>query len=250
MSMRRTIFILPFLLTTFSAGSLPAQTKTTYPPPTPPLVAPVPENAQWTLTISSGKEVPTAASGEPQPQSPAKDLSEIRVTKTSNLKQDIISSANGNIEVWYADGMLLIADSNRQIRLVDYKAVGAQLGNPLGDPLRSSGYTGVSWLDLKYYDQVVSYHGKTCYHYSIKSQQGTPQASSPTVEGEAWIEVVTRLPVAYTNGDGKLYTYQFSPAPTSPLVLPPPFQAALDDHRKGQDKMERLREAAAAQRHT
>jgi hypothetical protein len=254
--MKHTFLILLLLLTTLSVTPLLAQIKAAYPPPTPPLVAPVPDNAQWTLAIGSGKETPapTAAPGDSQVQAPAKDVHEVHVTKTGKLKRDIISSGGGTVEVWYADGMFLAGDSNRRIMVVDYKSIDAQLGSALGDPLRSTGYTGLNWLDLKYYDQVVSYHGRTCYHYAIKTQVRTPFGDAPqtpvTVGAEAWIEVGTGLPVAYTAPDGQVYTYHFLAPPTSPLVLPPAFQAALADYEKWQDKMKRLQEAAAAQRRT
>jgi hypothetical protein len=238
----------PLTLFLFWAGlffvALPAQTNVTYPPPSPPLVAPLAENAQWTLTIRNSEDVPVQPgsdqSGQPQ-AAKKKDLMEIRVTKADTLKRDILSNGGGSpIELWYADGMLLSPDSSHQISVADYKQMDASPGNGLGDPIHSAGYTGLDWLDLKYYDRVVVYQAHPCYHYSIKTNAPPPSSA------EAWIDVSTGLPVAYNLGNGKLYSYRFLDPPGSSLILPPAYKTALDDYRKEQEKIKRLEAAAAA----
>lgn len=257
--MNRNYLLLPLLFAGLSLGALSAQNAVVYPPPTPPLVAHVPENAAWILSVSEGKTEPTKAPSEPMgavnPQSAAKTLAlrEIRVTKTGKLKRDIISYGNGTtVEVWYVNGVLFTPDSNQQLTAYDYKAVQSQFGNKLGNAIVSAGFTGLDWLSLEDYDQVVIYQGQPCYHYGIKAPQrqlppkSMPSTAPPLLSAEAWINAKTGLPVAYTTGDGKVYTYRFLDSPTTPLVLPPTYQVAVTSHEKEQDKMKRLEEASAA----
>lgn len=257
--MNLTCLMISLVLAGISPAALPAQDSIAYPPPIPPLVAPVPGNAAWILSVSGGKEQ-APLSGQPMstgsPQAAAKNpgLREIRVTKTGNLKRDIVSYGNGTtVEVWYIDGVLFTPDSNQQPTVFNYKAVQAQYGNSLGNAMVSAGFTGLDWLDLKYYDQVVFYQGQSCYHYGIKTKQTSafnapPETPAQTLNAEAWINAKTGLPVAYTAGDGKLYMYRFLDPPTTSLTLPPTYQAALTVHEKNQEKMRRLDEASAALR--
>jgi hypothetical protein len=260
-SMNRTYLMISLLLAGLLPAALPAQDNVVYSPPAPPLVASVPENAAWILSVSDGKAqsptTPNQRMGVGAPQSAAKNpgLREIRVTKTGNLKRDIVSYGNGTtVEVWYVDGVLFTPDSNQQLTVFNYKAVQAQYGNGLGNAIVSAGFTGLDWLDLKDYDQVVFYQGQPCYHYGIKVQQrqllpkGTPPTAPPLLSAEAWINAKTALPVAYTDGDGKVYTYRFLDSPAAPLALPPAYHVALTSYEKEQDKMKRLEEASAALR--
>jgi hypothetical protein len=259
--MKRTCLMILLLLAGFSFGVLPAQDAVVYPPPTPPLVAAVPENAAWILSVTDGKAQATTPSNQPMgvsaPLAAAKnrELKEIRVTKTGNLKRDIVSYGNGTtVEVWYVDGVLFTPDSNQKLTVFNYKAVQSQYGNGLGNAVASDGFTGLDCLNLKYYDRVVFFQGQPCYHYGIKVPQkqlvpGSPaQTNLPPRSAEAWINAKTSLPVGYTDSDGKLYTYHFLDPPTAPLTLPLAYQAALAGYEKDQDKMKRLEEASAALR--
>jgi hypothetical protein len=249
--------LIPLLLVGLSFAALPAQDTANYPPPTPPLVAPVPDNAAWILSISDGKEQslkPATTSGPSQAGSANAGLKQISVTKTGKLKRDIVAYGNGTtVELWYADGVLVTTDSKRQPTVLDYKVADARFGNGLGSATKSAGFTGLNWLDLKYYDHVVMYQGQPCYHYGITTKQAQPLSAPPgtasqTIGAEAWINVKTGLPVAYTTGDGKLYTYRFLDSPTTPLTLPPDYQVTLAVFEKDRDERKRLDEAAAALR--
>jgi hypothetical protein len=259
--MNRTYLFVPILFAGLMPTALLAQDKAAYPPPTAPLVASVAENAAWVLSISDGKARSTTTPNQPMgkgaPQSEAKnpDLREIRVTKTGTLKRDLFSYDNGTTsEVWYVAGILLTPDSNQQLTVFNYKGVQAQFGNQLGNAMVSAGFTGLDWLNFKYYDQFVFYQGQPCYHYGIKVPQrqlvpeGVPPTAAVSLSAEAWINVKTGLPVAYTGGDGKVYTYRFLDPPTAPLALPPAYQVALTAYEKDHDKMKRLEEASAALR--
>jgi len=247
--MNRNCLIVPFLFTGLLPTALTAQDNAAYPPPTTPLVALVPENAAWILSVSEGKGRSTTTQNQPMGkgvlQAAAKnpELKEIHVTKTGTLKRDILSYGNGTTaEVWYVDGVLFTPDSNQQLTVFNYNGVQAQFGNQLGNAMVSAGFTGLDWLNLKYYDQFVFYQGQPCYHYGIKvpQRQLVPESVPPTaavsLSAEAWINVKTGMPVAYTGGDGKVYTYRFLDPPTVPLALPPAYQVALTAYEKDHDK--------------
>jgi hypothetical protein len=236
---------IPVLLTGF-LHALPAQDSAAFPPPRMPCVASVPENAQWIISVSYGKETTESSSANIQVGFQKKSLMEIRVTKTGALKRDLVSYSSGSTEeVWYDDGKMMSRDSNHEIMVFDDK-VGDS--DTLGDPLRSFGFAGLTWIGLKDYDRVDLYHGTSCYHYRTETMQKPlfkmpTNTSNQTLVSEAWIDVKTHMPVAYTTPSGRLYTYRFLDSPTVPLVLPPDYQAAFAIYKRDQDKMKRIDKA-------
>jgi hypothetical protein len=179
------------------------------PAPTPPWVAPVPANAEWTITLSS-----PAAGAKPPPSA---TLQTIHVIKTGTTKHDTITYSNGTTEeAWYVGKNAFLTDtfSKANIYLTEFSAY--DFGG-LGDPVHSLGFTGFDWVKAGNYDTIVSYQNERCYHYRFQGQQ----------QAEAWIQVKDKLPVAYQIS-GILYVYSFAAPPSTPLALPPAYQAIWD----------------------
>jgi hypothetical protein len=192
-------------------------------PPTPPFVAPVPENAQWIITVSSATGAGAPAGAK---------LQEIRVVKTGITKHDTFVYSDGSTdETWYIGNKALMSDTfvKTNIYLTEFSShdfTGA------GDPVRSLGFTGMDWLQSKFFDKIVAYQNVACYHYRLPSRSASV---------EAWVNVKSKQPVAYQI-NSMLYVYSFSPPPTTPLVLPPAYQAVWDkslEIKKRQDQYAR-----------
>jgi hypothetical protein len=196
------------------AGAL-AQDVINYPAPKPPFVAPVPENAEWTINVEYPKEP------KPSPDAPKRNdwrYVEVKTTKVGKVKRDLITSRDGvKQEHWFVDSMLFRTDSLGEVSVSDLRA--AEAADPDEEiPSVPSGFPGVGWLKLDNYVDIVTFEKRPSYHF-LKG------------EAEAWVDAETKLPVAYRRGN-VLYRFTFGPRPTGPLVMPPAYQTALDTIRR------------------
>jgi len=196
------------LATSLLATMAIAQDLTQIPPPKSPLVAPVPMNADWTVTV----KYPAASSSHPA--QPDGRLISVHSTKTGSFKRDLISYTGGKLdENWYANSLFLYANTQGGVSANDMD------GDPPPDkadpnPSVANGFPGVAWLRLDRYDRVVIYEKRPCYHYADENS-------------EAWIDTETGFPVAYKSGD-LVFGFTFNASPSSPLTLPPAYQKAFE----------------------
>lgn len=195
--------------------SVHAQDAANYPPPKPPLVAAVPENAEWTITVEYPKEAKLAPDA---PKHHDWRPVEVRTTKVGKTKRDLITTRDGvKQENWYVDAMIFWTNGQGEVSVTDLRA--AEGSDPMEDsPSVPTGFPGVGWLKLDNYVDVVMFEKRPCYHY-VRD------------EAEAWIDAETKLPVAYRRGK-ILYRFSFNPSPVGPLVMPPAYQTALETVRK------------------
>ncbi|MEI9999831.1 MAG: hypothetical protein WDO13_12080 [Verrucomicrobiota bacterium] len=190
-------------------------------PPTPPFVAAVPENARWAITVSRPSSNGAASAAPASAGAAGKSttqLQEIRVVKTGATKHDtLVYSDGGTDEVWYLGTKALMSDTfvKTNIYLTTFSSHDF---TGVGDPVRSLGFTGMDWLQSKFFDKIVTYQNVSCYHYHF---------SGRSAAAEAWVNVKNKLPVAYQI-NGALYVYSFGEPPTTPLVFPPAYQAVWD----------------------
>ncbi len=209
------------------------------PEPTPPYVAPIPQNAQWTVTLQYGtaadkgdRSSPTKADGKAVHQ-----LQQIQCTKTGAIKHDKSIYSDGIVEEsWYSDSVLLAPFPNsKQIMVItNLQDLGRINFGEKGNPTQSFGFTGVDWVKKSYFEKMTSFQKKNCYHYILPGNEQTSGA-------EAWIDVKTALPVAY-KVDGVIYTYQFDSPPSSSLSVPPPFSDELQAYNKNKQREKSLEE--------
>jgi hypothetical protein len=202
------------------------------PPPTAPLVAPVPQKAQWTITVDYGDKPAAPNSGDahaaPAFNPGANPLTEIQSIKTGRLKQDIlIYKAGTRQECWYVGNTVLSQSAAGNIVALTLGMLAPDVGNgnPMapyirerGNLVQSPGFPGLDWVNLKYYDKVVVLDKVPCYHYAFMV------GSNPFAE--AWIDAQTKLPVKYA-GSGIDYNVVFSAPPTGDLTLPPAFSQTM-----------------------
>lgn len=239
---RHTLWLTIGLLamTTSLSAQTAAAPNTDVPPPQPPLVSEVPVPAQWTITIKYGKDATeggnaNAKPAEAQPISPSQ-IQKIQVTKTETLKRDIYTYGSGTTaELWYAEKLALGLDSGGKDVAITPLGVNSERYGERGNPYQSTGFTGVGWLKIGYYDKAVRFQKEICYHYVLKAAnqvvEADPALGIQGAAAEAWISVKTNLPVAY-RFDGVLYVYEFDPARPASLTLPPNYQAQLDRYHR------------------
>jgi hypothetical protein len=205
--MKPTLFA---LLACFAIFEGAAKDLSDIPPPTPPFVAPVPENADWVLTV---KYPAKPAAAPDAPALPDLRVTEVHSMKTGDIKHDELTSADGKKrDNWYVGTLYLWAVPQGDVLAADLSGTPA---NPMdSSPSVSNGFPGVGWVSLNNYDKVVFWEKRPCYHYATEGLQ-------------AWVDVETLLPVAYIAGNAT-YVFKFNAPPTQPLVLPPSFQKTLD----------------------
>lgn len=180
------------------------------PPPKAPLVAPVPENADWTVTI----KYPTASAQPGAAGQADRRMAEVHSTKTGKLKRDVIAYASGPAEEhWYADTLFLWTNPQGGVAVNDLTGgIATESTDP--SPSVATGFPGMGWLRIEDFDKVVLVEKRPAYHFAHDGR-------------EAWVDVETKRPVMYKSGD-LLFRYQFNAPPTSALALPPEFQKAAD----------------------
>jgi hypothetical protein len=213
-------------------------------PPTPPLVQPLPEEAHWALAVQESQPDTQA---QPSPAAskatlpPKLKLVSVDVVKTGELKRDIRTYEDGHVvEVWFHNSIYLFPDSNGQPAIFDLKPMGNSA--LLEDPVRSTGYTGIGWIDLKNYDRVVAFNGQPAYHYhaALASQASPPFSGKSPAQSQAtldaWIDVKTGRPLGYTDARGRTFTYTFSALPSASLVLPSAYAAILTTYMAAREK--------------
>ena len=161
--MRATLFLTGFLALSIGipgglAEAKPRKTTTpenTKPVPTatpaPPLVAPVPVNADWTLTMKY-----------PGPKAKAAGrLTEVHTTKTGKTRRDRIAYAGkGTEEHWYVNTLALWGNAQGEVSAHDLSSVPYSESADL-EPSIATGFPGVRWVKLDYFDKLLAYEKKT-----------------------------------------------------------------------------------------
>ncbi|XHR27095.1 MAG: hypothetical protein ACFUZC_14200 [Chthoniobacteraceae bacterium] len=181
------------------------------PAPKPPYVAPVPVNARWVVTLetpgglSAQTELPTA----------------IETIKTGGVKRVTLFFKSGPSQRFdqMGDYLLTTTPAGPQIS----KAI--PLFPPY--PFYTDGYLFVENVVPAHFKGVVKLKGVDCFYY------GTGNSS-------VWISVDTQLPVA-ARQEGVLAYFQFLPAPSQPLTLPPEEAAQLEKYEAAANAFRAMR---------
>ncbi len=209
--------LLLLLLSTIPSFSEPPAKELT---PQPPFVAPVPENASWTLILRAPDEIKDPQKNRPIPKGLlGLTISQVNTAKTGKLKYDNVTFADGkSSEYWYLDNSIFLTQQGG-------KAGATQITGDwnLNSPTIPSGFAGTQWIQLKNYDRVVMFNKQSCFHYQLRVDGD--------ITTEAWIDVKTNLPAGY-RVDGNYYVYEFGAPPSSALSLPPLLQETLDSFKK------------------
>jgi hypothetical protein len=210
------IYFTFFALAFFMATGVMAQTLNfkEIPPPTAPFVAVFPENGDW---LVSTKLTALPAPAPDQPVIPGKvdrRIASIHVVKTGKTRfEQKIYGSHEMSERWYVDSYCLYALPGQPVRAVDLSNMTDGEGRPVA---AVTAFYGVEWVTSQYYDKVEPKEKIPCYHYVFGVR-------------EAWIAVQTRLPVAYKDAAGLLYTYTFNSPPENPMTLPEAYAKAWQE---------------------
>jgi hypothetical protein len=232
------------------AGRLLAQSEPEIPPPSAPLVLPLPAMMRVTLVLKEDK--PASQDGEsPGPPASANSIvtwKSVEVIKTGDIRLITATMTDGQSrDTWVLGGKLFNTTSDgKQVSCGDYQPMFPsffQTGN--------TAFYGTDWIALKNYRGIVPFGGKKCYYYEDEETRAdlaldkgvvpNPKVPSSKSLRKAWIDVESRLPVAVTLPEG-LARYRFAKAPDSGLMPPQEFTEYFLRLKKEADR--RQKEAA------
>ncbi len=235
-------------------------------PPLPPgpLLKRAPDYSTWTVTYEGHPTedkgaVKPSTTGEEKPK--GKDAKEAptmlsSVVKTGSiiLEQNVDAAGHRN-QIWHVSGMRVVTASPSPVVCPDFASADIFSTN-----FASSDFAGLYWLSPTTYAGVVKYQGNDCLVFkgSVSPLGEKAQADEQAyitesrslglkvpdalrIPAVAYIDLETRLPVYVQFGNEKRI-YQYGPAPTQPLTLPPDLAGPVKEYS---EKLRRLSAPAA-----
>ncbi|MFV0338297.1 MAG: hypothetical protein ACK5LK_08665, partial [Chthoniobacterales bacterium] len=142
------------------------------------------------------------------------------ITKTKPLyHEQTIFSSGSKSDIWYtgdvfltvndgADPLINFKNEKNKGRITDYS---------------KTDFPAFSWISKKNFIGIQKVLGRDCLVFRAKIKK---EADDPLIDTIACVDLQSRLPVAM-QGDITQY-YQFGPAPTAMLTLPPNVQKVAD----------------------
>ncbi|PTX94980.1 hypothetical protein DB345_11795 [Spartobacteria bacterium LR76] len=209
-----------FIFSTVLAAALSGNTFPSageIPPPRTPYVASVPQYADWTMRLVPS----TDATKEKEPAlSPGTPVL-VQTTRTLGIRHRVTTYASGyRLESWQSGVAALNDLDESDVTVADMSQVEAF------DMSIQNVFTETAWVNISNFQGIAQIDKVNYYHYVNGSE-------------EAWINIETMLPSFYKKGE-LMYRFQFNPAPTAMLVLPPKYQAGLDKFNRMMDRRARL----------
>ncbi len=203
------------------------------PSPTAAVVAPIPQSGRWELVRADAKSTP----GETVPgENPIR----IVITRTGAIQKIEVEFASGSpLVVWIADGEVY-AEVNKVLSSSRLSGWTPELYTA------TQAYYGTAWVSEKNHLGRTKIGEQDCDFYQTTAPREIDRAAaeamglkpeSIAVLQQAWIDPVTRKPVAVLVAEG-LMRYNFLESPSAPLELPAAFRLK---------QQERAREVARQQ---
>jgi len=240
------LVLLPLLLC--GSGLRAQQANPTPPdlPPGPPIQKRAPEYAQWLITTTvsgtaaldeKGQQASTA--GRAGKGSQASSATKIMVTKTGKIyRVEHLDEHQQIWTVWASGATQVMVWPDRRSSALLAPSANPDAPNPFMTDFSKTDFPGFGWVDWKKFSQIKPYKGSKCIVFQeqqrVDSDDPTPEMVYITVT--AYIDCDTRLPVALVSGD-EANLFEWKPAPTGILSLPPSALAVLQQREKSEQQM-------------
>ena len=238
------LFCLAVLVTvgTFRAGAQtaapPAPTPTPAPtprpsPPPPPFVNVAPDFSAWTITRYTvpgvGSQPADAVLAGAAKATKPESLSS--VTKTGRVRHQSRKLKTGEqVDIWFENSNRIMMESMWKIPVFQGDTSGPK--SPVGPD-----FPELSWIAAENYAGTQGDQSVTYLVFETQVTEGNAalaKAYGYTLNSSfhrAYINADTRLPWLQQTGD-VLERYAFQTAPTTPLDVPPEYQAMFDAYEK------------------
>jgi hypothetical protein len=213
-------FVMRFLFITILGSlifmPLEAQesSSSTSPQPTPPYLAPVPENCHWIVTFSYvSKNTP----GTPPVPPPTTYPVSVETTKVGKMRRIVVKFANSPPQQFdfIGDHCFLQGPLGLEYRRLEEGIVPYMNFN--------LGFAFTQCVNLASFKDYTTYQNAPAFHYRDSST-------------EAWISIDTGLPIGADQIGIVKTTYQYLPTPDADaVVLTPEEQMMLQNQKKAED---------------
>lgn len=220
-------------------GQAPSPSPSVPPLPPGPLLKRAPDFSSWTVTVQGSATGPMEAStgGESPSKEKQPPATVSTVTKTgSTILEQNVDATGERRSVWHYSGLRIVPGVGGATPMIcpDYGG-----GDIFSINFASSDFAGLDWLSPAAYAGIEKYQGNDCIVFKgavsphhVRDQIaereyieqmrgfGQPVGDALRVPAVAYISLETRLPLMVAFGNEKRF-YQYGPAPTAPLELPP-----------------------------
>jgi hypothetical protein len=234
-----------------SSGEVGTQSEDVVQYPAGPLLRAAPEYSQWTITYTYSQDRPAKAAGSsgaaptPLPESMKGLLLRPRTvvtTKTGAIMRIVsVNLAGTSVEKWIAHDAQYTKPAGSAVWFAASNSERPDDRNAfLSAPLPASGFQDLEWINDRNYAGTVQVGNAQCLvfapggldqeDFKDPGKQKAKLAGKPKV---AYIDAITRLPVAMRL-PGELRQFQFSdPPPSVMLALPPDLLAQIQKYQAG-----------------
>ena len=204
------------------------------PLPAPPFVNQAPEFSAWVVHFDPAGNPQTGAQ---KPRTNVHTIKEIDVTKTREFRREVTVYTDGTTgEFWRYGGLEIMQDPiGKYVNILNPAKTQMAAVNPT-----KTDFFDVGWIRANDFVGKVAVSGHDCYYFK-RAASTSGATADPMLEDaeqtayghrslEAWIDMSTRLPVAFRDEHG-LRQYEFGAAPTAMLTLPAIMQKELDRYQ-------------------
>lgn len=219
--------------------------------PSGPMLRPAPPYSEWMITYSYPEDRPAKAERSHAP--PSKEfLSRPRkstITKTEQIiRIDTVDVGGRSTEKWFVGPKQYTLPPGGSVWYVASAGDGNTGNLYYSDPLPSSGFQDMDWINEKAFAGTLKFDRMDCLVFVPggldEISPGDLSKQTAQLQGEpkvAYVDANTRLPVALRIV-GEIRQFQFNKPPTALLSLPPDLAAEI---RTGEGARRRLEQPAA-----
>jgi hypothetical protein len=203
-----------FFLAVFAPWVALAQSQDPVPgPPTPPFVAPMPDNSTWSIKVTS-----QASSAKLPPG--ARLVSQLIATKSGTAREIVSVWTDGSrSQLWFWQGYRLEEGPGSKAVLVTKL--------PGGHDWQNADFLDLNWLGISNYVGLEDQNGHECYLFKTEIK-----LERFSVYYAADIDTKTKRPVRWSVGPNHFELVDFEQRKTpEPLVLPEAFADQLKAYR-------------------
>lgn len=212
-------------------------------PPGPPIQKRAPDFSQWLITttvsgtaaLNDQTDAAHRTAKAPEGSSTAKMM----VTKTGNIyRVEHLDDAKQLWTVWASGATQIMVWPDKQSCADLAASNNPDVPNPFMTDFSVTDFPGFGWIGWDKYSEMKPYKGMKCIVFKQQQHVGSDDSSAGEQSKTlmAYVDLYTRLPVALVDAD-EAHLFEWKPAPTAMLSLPPTALAVVQQGQKARRQM-------------